>query len=86
MSWFKRKPKGMDILSKGTLSLFIHELQGEMKKGDNAINALIKSWVDANNLHPEQVITLSNEEGSTIVKDGFKYTIKNGIPVIEKSK
>ena len=46
--------------TKGLLTILIHEIQ----KCENMdeIDALSQSWVKANNLNPDEVITMSDEE------------------------
>lgn len=46
--------------TKAFLEILIYEIQS--CGNSNEINTLLDSWIKANNLHPERVITISKEE------------------------
>jgi len=60
-----RRWRGVSPESKAVLSILIRELQGCLERPPEdavrEIRHLIKLWVEANDLHPEKVITLKKE-------------------------
>lgn len=55
----------MNMETKATMAILIHEIEEirqRSKSGEDiwpAISLLLKSWVEANGLHPENVITIN---------------------------
>lgn len=62
------RQKGLSRREKAVLNILIHEVQEILKEpGESTpklekIEQLLNSWIRANDLHPEQVETLTTEE------------------------
>jgi hypothetical protein len=54
----------MSAETRATLEILISEVLEELDEDDERVRALLKTWVDANGLHPELVERLSGEEMS----------------------
>lgn len=58
--------------TKAVLEILIHEVQG--CKTLEEVNQLLKTWIDANDLHPEEVLTAETREEL----DNFLKQFENG--------
>ena len=76
MGWkfWKKKPKEISEETKATLEVLIHEIQQIIKAKKVSplthaltfeLEILLDSWIKANNLHPEQVITINSTATNT---------------------
>jgi len=56
----------MKVETKPTLTLLIYQIQDILKENEpevavSKLNKLLQDWIDANDLHPEEVETLGNK-------------------------
>ena len=64
MKRFHVKSKELGSQGKAVLTILISEIQSCSTMSD--VQKLINSWIDANDLHPEQVQTYSAEEAKKL--------------------
>lgn len=67
------RSKDISKETKGVLELLIHELQEAVDL--TIIEEILQSWIEANNLHPENVQTLIKEiNNDWAVRNGCLYS------------